>query len=189
MKPAAWPARGEEWAQLISAFALTFSTQLVELSWCTLEVNNSNGKSSNSLFIHGVEGEEAEKERCSGTEAQRGRSKGPSAVTPQRDHDNSFGGYSRSVRELLSDIGILGKNFLVVGTGLHSANGPFLSPETAQEAPLPWLCRHPGGQSSLEENCHSVIKLSWGLHRCPSGPGDRHVCVGTPWPQPVPLYS
>lgn len=43
-----------EWAQLLSAFALTFSIHLVEFSWCTLEANNSNGKSSNSLFIHGV---------------------------------------------------------------------------------------------------------------------------------------
>lgn len=64
---------------------------------------------------------------------------------PKGTTNNSFGGYSRSVRELLSDIGILGKNFLVVGTGLHSDNGPFLSPETAHEAPLPWICRHPGG--------------------------------------------
>lgn len=41
----------------------------------------------------------------------------------------------------------------------------------------------PGGQYSLEENCHSVIKLAWGFHRCPQGPGDRHVCVGIPWPR------
>lgn len=64
---------------------------------------------------------------------------------PKGTTNNSFGGYSRSVRELLSDTGILGKNFLVVGTGLHSDNGPFLSPETAQEPPLPWISRHPGG--------------------------------------------
>lgn len=40
-----------------------------------------------------------------------------------------------------------------------------------------------GGQYSLEENYHSVIKLPWGLHRCPQGPGDRHVCVGTARPR------
>lgn len=72
----AWK-RSEDWAPVISAFALPCSIHVFELSWCTLEVNNSNGKSSKSLFIHGVEGEEAEKERRSGTEAQRGSYKGP----------------------------------------------------------------------------------------------------------------
>lgn len=47
-----------------------------ELSWRMLEVNNPNGKSSN-LSIHDVQGEEAEKERCSCAEAQSGSYKGP----------------------------------------------------------------------------------------------------------------
>lgn len=126
-----------------------------------------------------MQGEEAEKERCSCTEAQSGSYKGPKhGASPKWPLTTVWG----VIPEISENYWHFWEEFLCCGDWPTLTMVLFPNPEIAREASLPWVCRPPGGSVQPGRDHHSVIKLPWGLHQCPHGPGGRCVHVGTHWP-------